>query len=204
MDAMGSTPDDSRMRRALTGEEPFHRAGAALPFVVRDFWSWSASQLVGNALRGLVAEFLVGRAVNSDLRTRTEWDAVDLVTSEGISIEVKCSGYIQSWAQKRPSQPSFDVAPKRSWDARTNTSSQVPRRAAQLYVFALHHHAERATVDPMDVTQWTFFVVPTARLDAVHPQARRLSLRAVQALAGEPTTFDALASRITAATGDAG
>ena len=50
-----------------TGAEPFTAGETPLGFAVLDFWQWSNSNLVGNALRGHIAEFLVARAgVNQD------------------------------------------------------------------------------------------------------------------------------------------
>jgi hypothetical protein len=160
----------------LVGDEPFHDGGKPLPFTVTDFWRWGVANLTGNALRGIVAEFLVARALGESFGVRVEWDAVDLRTSEGAAVEIKCSGYVQTWAQQAPSRPSFDIAAKRSWDAATNTYATAPGRPADVYVFALHHHRERATVDPRDVSQWSFYIVPTVVLDEAFAGRKRLGL----------------------------
>ena len=47
----------------LGGREPFAGAGGSLDFDVGDFWSWAASDLASNALRGMLAEFLVAGAI---------------------------------------------------------------------------------------------------------------------------------------------
>ena len=180
----------------LTGDEPFHADGQPLPFTVADFWRWGVANLAGNALRGLVAEFLVARAVQAPDATRVEWDAVDLRTPQGTAIEVKCSGYIQTWVQAALSRPSFDVAQKRSWHAATNIYSATPTRPASIYVFALHHHQDRPTLDVRDLTQWSFFVVTTRRLNEAFPTTKRLSLGTLQALAGPPLGYAQLAERV--------
>ena len=41
----------------------------------------------------------------------------------------------------------------------------MKRRQAEVYVFALLAHQHGATLDPLDVAQWEFFVVPTVTLD---------------------------------------
>lgn len=166
----------------LGGDEPFHNGSTLLPFTVIDFWRWGMSNLTGNALRGIVAEYLVARALDLVSSARVEWDAVDLRTAEGVAVEVKCSGYVQSWAQRAPSRPLFDIAPKRSWDAPTNTYAPTPRRPANVYVFALHHHQDRETADPTDVSQWSFYVLPTVVLDECLSKVRRLSLGQLQRL----------------------
>lgn len=180
----------------LSPSDTFHDRGHPLAFTVGDFWRWAASDLTGNLLRGLVAEYLVARAVGATSEARVEWDATDLVTARGTRVEVKCSGYVQSWPQAAPSRPSFDVAPKRSWNAATGASAQVPGRPAALYVFALHHHKDKTSADSRDVSQWSFFVVPTHVLDAAHPSARRVSLKAVVQMAGLPVGYSGLAARV--------
>ncbi len=40
-----------------TGKEPFIFNGDNLPINVLSFWQWSTSELLGNALRGVLAEF---------------------------------------------------------------------------------------------------------------------------------------------------
>lgn len=56
----------------LVGDEPFHDGGAPLPFMVSDFWRWGVANLTGNALRGILAEFLVARALGVASGARVE------------------------------------------------------------------------------------------------------------------------------------
>lgn len=178
------------------GDEPFHDVGRTLGFTVGDFWSWSSSDLLSNALRGRVAEFLVARALGIDDGVRNEWDAFDLTSKTGVTIEVKSSAYVQSWAQRGPSRPSFGIAPTLAWSAETNEYSGAARRQAQVYVFALLHHEDRNTVDPLDVSQWEFFVVPTALLDQRMPGQRTIGLAGLLGLMPRRCRFDGLAEAV--------
>ena len=45
-----------------TGGERFRDGERELSFDVLSFWRWSASDLLSNATRGIVAEFLVAQA----------------------------------------------------------------------------------------------------------------------------------------------
>ncbi len=61
---------------------------------VKDFWQWSASDLIGTVMRGVLAEFLVAHALGIDKEGfRVEWDAFDLGTcaADGsrLKVEVK-------------------------------------------------------------------------------------------------------------------
>jgi len=159
-----------------TGRELFHDGAAPLGFDVLSFWQWSGSDLVSNALRGRLAEFLVAQALGIADGVRTEWDACDLRTSSGRTIEVKSAAYLQAWAQKALSAISFDISPTRFWDATTNKLATEVRRQASLYVFALLAHRDKTTIDPMDVSQWEFFVLPAAVLNARLPEQKQVGL----------------------------
>ena len=92
----------------LTGGERF----AGLEATVADFWPWAFSDLRNNTTRGIFAEFLVAQAVGDNRGPRAGWDSFDVQAPDGTRIEVKCSAFLQSWAQKRPSNLSFG-APQR-------------------------------------------------------------------------------------------
>ena len=46
-----------------SGAEPFHASGNNLGFDMQMFWQWAVSDLVSNTARGVLAEFLVARAL---------------------------------------------------------------------------------------------------------------------------------------------
>ncbi len=184
-----------------TGSEPFHAKGAALGVNLADFWGWSTSDLVSNATRGKVAEFLVACALGLAKRqeVRDEWAPHDLETDEGIRIEVKSAAYLQSWRQSRPSPISFSVRATKKWDPATSQLSKAPLRTADVYVFALLAHQDKASIDPQDVSQWIFFVVPTCELDNRQRSQHSITLKSLQALAGQGVTFDFLPTAVASA-----
>jgi hypothetical protein len=155
------------IKQSRTGAEPLHSDGQNLGVSVIDFWRWSASDLLSNATRGRFAEFVVARALDIPLdEVRDEWGAYDLLGPEGIRVEVKSAAYIQSWHQSKPSIISFRVPKTRAWNAETNVQEIEARRQADVYVFALLAHSDQATIDPLNVSQWHFFVLPTVVLDS--------------------------------------
>ena len=163
----------SRPPELKIGSEPITSGGAPTGARLLDFWRWSLSDLLDNATRGVLAEFLVGMALGClDGAWRTEWDAYDLETADGTTIEVKSAAYLQTWHQDKLSRISFGIAPTLGWDARTDTYSAQRKRQADVYVFCLLAHRDKQTVDPLDTDQWVFYVVPTPKLDeAVGAQA---------------------------------
>ena len=96
---------------------------------------------------------------------REEWAPYDLLTPEGITVEVKSSAYIQSWHRERLSPIVFSCPKTRAWDPQTGGYEKEARRQARVYVFALLAYQHQATLDPLDLDQWDFYVVPTAVLD---------------------------------------
>jgi hypothetical protein len=197
---MTMPPDEARPSLRRTGAEAFHAAGQALGFDVLDFWRWSSSNLAGNALRGVLAEYLVARALDLTTDCRVEWDACDFRTPDGIAIEVKSAAYVQSWAQTRPSRIVFGIQPTHGWDAATNTSSAERRRSADVYVFCLLHHGDRDSLDPLNVQQWRFYVLPTRILDQKIPLQKTLSLSGLLALDPIECDYAGLAGAVRSAT----
>jgi len=177
--------------KRCVGNEPFHDSGSPLGFGLLSFWQWASSDLVSNATRGILAEYLVAQALGIADGTREEWAAYDLETSDGTRIEVKSAAYIQSWLQRRLSQISFRVSKTLAWDRYSNRYGSEPKRHAGVYVFALLAHKEQQTVNPLDVSQWEFFVLPTVVLDARERSQHSITLPSLRRLA-EPVSFHEL------------
>ena len=184
------TPPPAAQR---SGTEPVHQSGVPLGPTLQEFWRWSASDLVGNTTRGILAEFLVAKALQIDLSVRAEWDAVDLRSGDGLRIEVKSAAYIQSWPQDKHSAIRFSIARTVGWDARTNRAGNEPRRQADVYVFCLLAQREPSDIDPLDVDQWQFWVVSAANLDDELGDQKSLGLGTLQRLAGPPVRWHQLA-----------
>lgn len=159
-----------------TGDEPFLYKNQKLDFKLIDFWSWSQSDLLNNTLRGVLSEYIVRQDLGIEKSTRTEWDAYDLETENGIKIEIKSAAYLQSWKQKNFSQISFDIAQTKGWNAETNEYSKEIKRQSDFYVFCLLHHKDKKTVDPTRLDQWTFYVLRTQVLNEQKQKQKRISL----------------------------
>lgn len=186
--------------RRLDGDEPLTWHGEATNLSVCEFWRWSASALMDNTLRGLFAEFLVASALSQAGGVRTEWDAYDMQTASGAKVEVKSAARWQSWGQSRPSAISFSIASTYAWDKASGAFSKTRRRQADVYVFALLDAIEKAQLNPLELSQWTFFVLPTATLNDHCNERRRLSLKALRALGPRESNYHGLAAAIADAT----
>lgn len=80
----------------VQGEEQFILHGKATPMSVYDFWRFAYSDLNADP-RDDVAEYLVSRALGIEKpMNRENWILYD-IDYRGKRIEVKCTGYFQTW-----------------------------------------------------------------------------------------------------------
>ena len=165
-----------------SGAEPFHINGKKLPETLLSFWQWSSSGLMGNALRGMLAEFIVATDLGCAGGTGQQWNAYDLVTPDGVKVEVKSAAYLQNWSQKKLSTIQFGIRPALGWDVKTQKRSETRTRLADVYVFCLLKHKDKESVDPLNMAQWDFYILSTEVLDKNLPGQKTLSLRSLKRL----------------------
>lgn len=158
-----------------TGNEQFLNAGCDV-CTLRDFWAWAYSDLVGNTERGRLAEFIVAMALGITEGISVSWDKYDLLSKEGIRVEVKTSAYFQSWEQQNLSKISFGIQPTYGWDSVTNEYDAEKKRQSDVYVFCVLKHKDQATLNPLDLSQWDFYVLSTAALNKAVPGQKTISL----------------------------
>lgn len=160
-----------------TGHEHFAVDGTALSSTLSDFWTWSASDLLSNALRGQLAEYIVGLALDCvDGKLRREWDAFDLMTRDNIAVEVKSTAYLQTLGTTKASSRRFDIRATTGWHADSNSYSTIRQRQADVYVFCVHTSTDRRVADPLRLDQWDFYVVATTTINKALPQQRSIAL----------------------------
>jgi hypothetical protein len=163
-----------------SGNEAFTYQSNRLDQTLIDFWKWNCSDLVSNALRGRLAEFIVALATDVDVtQPREEWAAYDLLVGD-IRVEIKSAAYIQSWHQQKPSSISFSVRPSRFWNAETATYSIEATFQADVYVFCLLHHQDKNTIQPLDLSQWEFYVLPASEVMSLTSITKRIPLKRLQ------------------------
>jgi hypothetical protein len=167
-----------------SGKEPFHINGQNLNHNLLSFWQCSSSNILSNALRGILAEYIVSIDIGCKQPVREEWDAYDLITPDGIKVEVKSSSYIQSWEQKSLSKISFGIQPTKILQT-SNTYSEEAKRQSDVYVFCVLNHKDKQTVDPLNMAQWDFYVLATRVLDEKVGKQKSITLSSMQKL--EPT-----------------
>lgn len=160
---------------------------------VKDFWAWALGDLRLNSTRGLLAQFLVARAVGDTRRFDDGWGAYDVESTSGAKIEVKTSAYLQSWNQKRLSNILFSGLITHRWSA-TAGYTPGPTVAADAYVFCVQTCTVPSEYDPLDLDQWDFYVLSGKTIE--ESNQKTMGLRTVQRLSGGTISWHQLASSI--------
>lgn len=183
--------------RRLSGSEPFTDGEHGLGFDLLGFWQWSVSDVIANTTRGVLAEYLVARSLGIDVSgVRDGWAACDLCTPSGVNVEVKSAAYLQSWHQTETSIISFRTPKTRAWDPDTNRLDAEAKRQADAYIFAILAHRQKSTLNPLDVSQWEFYVLPTPILNERTRSQHSITLPTLTRLSGGPVAYGDLAKAV--------
>ena len=169
---------------ALDPAAPFTLDGRPTGDTVTGFWAWAYSALIDNKNRGVLAEFIVARALGIETPAHDPWGTHDLI-SEGITIEVKATGYLQAWNQRDLSRPAWtslrsrrsQATPEGGWSIADTSTIK-----GDLFVLCLFTATDHATANALNLDQWAFWLVPGAEiasdslgLAVVEKQHRRLT-----------------------------
>jgi hypothetical protein len=145
-----------------------------------DFWKWAFSDLCDDDIKGVFVEWMVLKLLGIPSERRISWANSDIITQDGVRIEVKASSYWQSWKLldefgkarvpylcSSPSKKTkIKFAGLRARDAVTISDPSL--RAAfksDLYIFALQHERVPERWNAMDLSQWEFYVLPAKKLE---------------------------------------
>jgi hypothetical protein len=134
--------------------------------------------LVQNNLRGLVAEVIVGYALEPDWEWCSgDWLGWDFEHADGTRLEIKQSAARQTWtAPDKPRTPAFDIRARSGYYLGAEWRAGNGRNA-HIYLFA-YHFVANTSADHRDPQQWLFYVVPADCL----PAAKTIGLAKVASL----------------------
>ena len=98
-------------------------------------------------------------------------------------MEVKSSAYLQSWHQTTVSAPSFSIRKAKEWSPETNEFGEERLRHSDVYVFCLlAYKGDKRMLDPLDLSQWEFYVVKTSEIDRIFGERSNISINRVKDL----------------------
>jgi hypothetical protein len=179
-----------------TGNEQFTADGQSIGADLQSFWRWAFSDVLNNAQRGVLAEYIVATALRCSHGVRTQWDAYDLKTPAGIRIEVKSAAYLQSWGQEGFSAIKFSIAPAAVWNPQTKKRMETKTRPAQVYVFCVLSTQDKDKVDPLDLDQWDFYCLSAKTLNEKVGAQREIMLKRLLSLGAKTAKYHALAATV--------
>lgn len=172
-----------------------------------DFWKWGLSDVCEDDLKGIFAEWIVMKLLSIPGNRRISWANSDLVTQEGVRIEVKASSYWQSWQlMDDPGLPH--VSPLHAISIKTRITfggpnaqgalefsdgGPTPKLKSDIYIFALQHEIEAERWNAMDLSQWEFYVLPAQRLSELGWKSISLNMLRIEQ---EPVSAAALAQAV--------
>lgn len=170
------------------GDEKFIFNDKDLDINILNFWQWSASDILTNRQRGILAEYIIASALDLTKQPREEWDAYDLITNDGLKIEIKSAAYIQSWEQKNYSKISFGIQPTVIWEGNKRKTEKV--RQSDVYIFCLLEHKDAETINPMDLSQWKFFIIDTNTINCKVGEQKTINLSSLERLNPNIVRYD--------------
>lgn len=176
------------MNRLYTGNEHFTFDGMPVNRLLSDFLLWVSSDLTNYVTRSILAEYIVSSALDFDIALRQNNEPYRL-TYCGNIIEIKSSAYIQSLQTDVLTSPIFGIAPTYAFDENEIVKRE---RKSQMYVFCLLDCLNRETVEPLQLEQWKFYVLPTSVLNEKCGEQKTLTLNALKALNPTEATYETL------------
>jgi hypothetical protein len=174
-----------------TGAEALHAHSEPLGPTLLDFWRWSASDLLSHAVRGALAVYIVSCALGLDDGVRGD-DGDVLLHPDGLRIAVQSASYLEAGPYAQDALVRFPIRSARLWDSSANVLDVNLTRLADLHVFCLLAHPDAETVDPLDVSQWQFYVVESTLLDAKFPLGESVGLTSLRGLGVLPIPYGEL------------
>jgi hypothetical protein len=145
-----------------------------------DFWQWGFSDLMQNTTRGILAEYIVAALLEIDDNVRNPWFPFDLQLTDGRTIEIKTMSLLQAWKQKQLSSPRVVLVPKRKWDPQTGEMDKEPTFNADIYIICYFKARDHDTANPLDLSQWDFFVFTKKQINRILTGRQSISLKTLE------------------------
>ncbi len=182
--------------RYATGDEQFTIKDLPHYLKLVDFWAWAYSDCINNTTRGVLAEFLVAVALGIDLRKpRDAWAKFDLIYRKK-GIEVKSASYHQRWFQKKMSNIQYNIPATRAWDEENNIQDKEAKRQADIYVLCLLSEKHRELVNPLNIDQWVYWVIPTKFFNERKRSQYSITYNSLIKEVGEPVSFSEIRKNV--------
>ncbi len=153
------------------------------------------NKLMLNVFRATVVEAIVDKALpDSWLWCSSDWSSHDFLHQDKTRLEVKQSAALQSWKTAKPSEPIFDIAPRKGyWKDGVEWVEKFGRHT-DIYLFAHHPIFDVALADHRNPYQWKFYMLAASQIDS--PTQGKISLNKIRDLRASASDFEGLAEAI--------
>ena len=166
----------------MSGEEPVTMDGNPVGFTMLDFWRYQYSNIWN--LQDQIAEFLVARALGQEVPyNKNGWTLWDL-NYRGKRIEVKETGYYYSWQKEGKVSKERRFGITQAYTTYKNKDSE-PGRQNDVYVFCLNTGETKEDSNPLELSHWRFWVVPTETINRLCGKNKTISLNRLKTITGQ-------------------
>lgn len=180
-------------RLPITG---LFRAGPS-GFTLGDFWSWAFSDLLDHDVRAAFAQFVVCLGLDRTALPRVSWTGGDL-PYRGRSLRVVHLGHVAAWDVDAPATVWQGAEGERDphWSRQRDAVVELGGEgAADCWIVSHDPRRDPRALDPLDVAEWEFFVLPHHAVELEAGPERVLALRRMRFLA-EPVDHAGLRQRV--------
>jgi len=125
---------------------------------VAGFFSWAYGDSRDEDFGVMTAENLVHKSLYGIAPRRINWDAYDVVTSDGTTVEVKCSGKMSTRGYIDQPNPTYDIRIKDPWLVCENRYLGRSCRYADIWVFTFYSEDRSDYLDPFNADKWEYLV----------------------------------------------
>ena len=164
----------------MTGNEPLTLDGKPVGSTLLDFWRFQYSNIWD--MQDSISEYIVAKALGQDVpNNKNGWTLWD-TTYRGKRIEIKETGYFYSWQKDGKISPVRVFGIRKAYSKyKDNTSSF--KRQNDLYIFCLNTGKTKEESNPLELTHWRFWVIPTSTINELCGDNKTISLGRVKKLA---------------------
>ena len=178
----------------LTGYEKFTNNGKEVELNLLDFWRFQYSNVWD--LQGDIAEFIVAKSLGIEVpHNRNGWCLYD-IDYKDYRIEVKQTSDWHSWNRDGYVQKSPRFGIGKAYSIYQDSKSDYERQN-DLYVFCHLKGNDAKSANPMNLSAWDFYVIPTKLINDRCGNSKTISFSRVRNFAG-PVSYNELHNKIDA------